>query len=85
VVINVVANDTDADGNATIVPGTVAIVPGSGPAQGTVVNNGNGTVTYRRQNGPNGLSGQTPWTFRYTVQDAAGATSNEATVSVTVP
>jgi hypothetical protein len=82
VVINVVANDTDVDGNATIVPGTVAIVPGSGPARGTVASNGDGTVTYRRQNGPNGSGA---WTFRYTVQDVAGATSNEATVTVTVP
>ena len=53
----------------------------STPANGTVVNNGDGTVTYT----PNaGFFSPPDDTFTYTVGDLAGNTSNAATVTVTV-
>ena len=75
VTINVVANDTDA--NSNLAPATVAIV--SNPANGTVVNNANGTVTYSPAPGA-GFFGID--TFTYNVKDTQGATSNTATVTV---
>ena len=75
VTVNVVANDTDSDGS--IDPATVVIV--SNPANGTVVNNGDGTVTYTPAATYTGTD-----SFTYTVNDNAGATSNIATVSITV-
>jgi len=72
---NVVANDTDVDG--TVVSSTVAIV--SGPSNGSVVNNGDGTVTYTPNANFNGSD-----TYTYTVQDNDGATSNVATVTINV-
>ncbi len=42
--INVVNNDVDSDGN--LAPASVDTIPGSGPSNGTVVLNGDGTVTY---------------------------------------
>ena len=77
VVVNVVANDTDEDGNATIVPGSVTIVTNA--SNGTAVNNGNGTVTYTPNDGFDGGD-----SFTYTVDDNQGATSNQATVTITV-
>jgi hypothetical protein len=75
VVINVVANDTDSDG--TIDPATVQVT--AAPANGTVVANTDGTVTYTPASGFTGTD-----TFKYTVSDNEGAVSNEATVTVTV-
>lgn len=76
VVINVLANDTDAQGN--IVPSTVAV--GTPPAHGAaVVNPATGAVTYTPA-----LNYFGPDSFTYTVGDAAGNTSNVATVSLTV-
>jgi hypothetical protein len=76
VVITVLANDTDAQGN--IVPSTVAV--GTPPAHGTaVVNSVTGAVTYTPTLGYLG-----PDSFTYTVQDAAGNTSNVATVNLTI-
>jgi len=75
VIINIIENDIDTDG--TIDPATVAII--TNPAHGNVVINGDGTVTYTPASGFNGTD-----TFTYTVQDDDGATSNEATVTVTV-
>jgi len=72
---NVVANDTDVDG--TVVASAVAIV--SGPSDGSVVNNGNGTVTYTPDEDFNGSD-----SFTYTVKDNYGATSNVATVTINV-
>jgi hypothetical protein len=74
--VNVLANDTDADG--TIDPTSLAIV--SGPTSGTVsANPTTGVITYT----PNtGFAGND--TFAYTVNDTLGATSNAATVTVTV-
>ena len=75
VTMNVISNDTDADG--TIVAATVAII--TNPVNGTAFSNSNGTVTYTPDSGFTGTD-----TFTYTVDDDQGATSNEATVAVTV-
>ena len=75
VTVDVVANDTDSDGS--IDPTTVSIT--TGPANGTAVEQGNGTVLYT----PNaGYSGKD--TFMYTVRDDQGVLSNTATATVTV-
>ena len=61
VVINVLSNDTDPEGDV------LTVVDASEPANGTVVINPDGTVTYT----PNaGFTGQD--TFEYTVEDAGG-------------
>ena len=73
--IDVTDNDYDVDG--TIDPTTVEIV--NNPANGTLVNNVDGTVTYTPNADFNG-----PDSFTYTVQDDDGATSNEATVIIGV-
>ncbi|PRC46149.1 adhesin, partial [Mycobacterium sp. ITM-2017-0098] len=73
--IPLVTNDTDA--NANIDATTVVIV--SQPTAGTVMVNPSGTVTYAS----NGTEVTTD-SFTYTVKDAAGATSNVATVTITV-
>ncbi|GJQ60611.1 MAG: tandem-95 repeat protein [Candidatus Scalindua sp. AMX11] len=73
--INVIGNDTDSDG--TIDPATVTIV--SAPSNGTALPKGDGTVDYTPTTG---FTGQD--TFTYTVNDNLGATSNVATVTVTV-
>jgi hypothetical protein len=73
ITIDVVANDTDADGNLDPTTVTITQVPG----QGTAVNNGDGTVTYTPNEGPN-----TSDTFNYTVADTGGLVSNHATVSI---
>ncbi|MCL4200996.1 MAG: choice-of-anchor L domain-containing protein [Pirellulaceae bacterium] len=84
--ILVTSNDTDADG--TIDQGSITVVPGSGPLNGTV-SIANGLVTYTpnanywNRNHPREL-GRPLETFRYTVQDNQGFVSNEATVSITV-
>lgn len=72
VTIDLVANDTDVDGNLD--PTTVVIV--QQPGQGSVVNNGDGTVTYT----PNATTASD--TFNYQVSDTGGLTSNTATVQV---
>ncbi|WP_277017648.1 Ig-like domain-containing protein [Lentibacter algarum] len=64
VVINVLSNDTDPEGDV------LTVVDASEPVNGTVVINPDGTVTYT----PNaGFSGQD--TFEYTVEDAGGSYS----------
>jgi len=75
VTVDVIANDKDADG--TIDPATITIT--SGPGNGSVFPNTNGTVTYKPAIGFTGTD-----SFTYTVKDNDGATSNEATVTVTV-
>jgi hypothetical protein len=79
VVINLVANDTDLGG--AIDPGSIALVPDSGPAGGTVQFNvpAPGQVTYTSTAQFFGTD-----SFRYTVKDNVGLTSNEATVTVRV-
>ena len=75
VTINVLANDTDADGS--IDPSTCAVA--TGPSHGTAAANADGTITYTSTAGYTGTD-----TFTYTVKDNSGATSNAATVTVTV-
>ncbi|GAB4372591.1 MAG: hypothetical protein Kow0042_15990 [Calditrichia bacterium] len=76
IVISVLANDYDPDG--TLDPATVTI--GTGPAHGTVsVNPATGDVTYSPDLNFFGND-----MFTYTVKDNEGATSNEATVYITV-
>ncbi|MFC2105368.1 tandem-95 repeat protein [Candidatus Bipolaricaulota bacterium] len=75
VTTNVVANDTDIDG--TVVASTVAIV--SGPSNGSVISNGDGTVTYMPNADFNGSDAYT-----YTLRDNNGAPSNVAMVTITV-
>ena len=70
--VNVLANDTDADGDILTV--TSAGVPGHGSA----VINANGTITYTPASGYTG-----PDQFGYSISDGRGGTDS-ATVSVTV-
>jgi hypothetical protein len=77
VTINVLANDTDPDGNQHLVPGSVTLV--SHPTHGTAVVNPDGTITYTAMGNLTGTD-----TFTYTVMDDNGATSNAATVLVRV-
>jgi hypothetical protein len=72
VVINVVANDSDPDLDPLIVTSV------SDPPRGTATNNGDGTVTYRPNNGFIGSD-----SFTYTISDGRGG-SDTATVRVTV-
>ncbi len=58
VTINVLANDVDPDGDPLTVTGTTA------PSNGSVTNNGDGTVTYTPATGFIGTDG-----FRYTIDD----------------
>lgn len=74
--IDVLANDSDSDGS--IVASSVAVT--SQPANGTTnINTTTGAITYTPAAG---FTGQD--TFTYTVNDDAGATSNAATVTVTI-
>src|SRR5262249_22521236 len=75
--IDILSNDSDPDD--FIDPTTVAIT--HGPANGSVSLTGAfpGYVVYAPNSGFTGTD-----TFRYTVKDASGLTSNEATVTVTV-
>jgi hypothetical protein len=77
VVINIIANDTDADG---VNPASVTVInqPASGGA--TSVDAVSGEITYTPGTGFFGLD-----TFTYTVEDTLGAVSNVAMVRVTVP
>lgn len=75
VTVNVTANDTDIDG--TVITTTVTII--NQPLHGTLLNNGDGTVTYTPDLNFFGSD-----SFTYTVQDNGGATSNQAAVALTV-
>jgi hypothetical protein len=82
VVIPVSANDSDPDAGDSVVPASVLIVtpPATGVgAKGTALNNLNGTITYTALPGTSGTD-----TFTYTINDTFGATSNVATVTVTI-
>lgn len=73
VTINVIGNDTDPDGDTLEVVG--ATVPAD---QGTVVNNGDGTLTFTPAENYNG-----PAEITYTITDGNGGT-DEGIVNVTV-
>ena len=72
VTINVLANDSDVDGNVLTVTST------STPTSGSVTINANNTVTYTPKSGFSGSD-----SFTYTISDGKGGTAT-ATVSVTV-
>jgi hypothetical protein len=72
VVIPVLANDSDLEGNPLTVTGT------STPANGMAAVNGDGTVTYTADANFNGTD-----SFTYTLSDGQGGTAND-TVTVTV-
>ncbi len=72
---DVTVNDIDVD--HPVDPTSVMLV--AGPFNGGVVNNGDGTFTYT----PN-LNYVGTDSFTYTITDAAGATSNTATVTIVV-
>lgn len=75
--INVIANDTDADG--TINPASV-VIAGPAAVNGSAVANPDGTVTFTPTAGVAGVNG----TFSYSVTDNAGAVSNNALVTVSI-
>ncbi|MCP5059627.1 MAG: BspA family leucine-rich repeat surface protein, partial [bacterium] len=75
VLIDLAGNDTDVDDALAL--GSIAIT--SGPANGTLVDNGDGTLTYTHDG-----SETIGDSFSYTIDDASGATSNVASVTVTV-
>ena len=72
VTIDVLANDTDIDGD------TLSVTTVSDPANGTAVNNGDGTVTYTPDLNFTGTDA-----FTYTADDENGGTDT-ATVSVSI-
>jgi CSLREA domain-containing protein len=74
VVINVIANDTDIDGDLN--PASVTVT--SNPANGSAVSNGDGTVTYTPTGGFLGTD-----SFNYEVCDSANV-CDTAAVTVTV-
>jgi CshA-type fibril repeat protein len=79
IMFNITANDTDADGNATIVPGTVDLDPATPGQQTTLSVAGRGdfvvdnlgNLTYTPISNYTSVT-----TIGYTVQDATGYTSN---------
>jgi len=75
VTINVLSNDSDADG--TLNPASVSVVTPAG--HGTVTGGTNGALVYTPAAGFSGTD-----TFAYTVSDDQGATSTPATVTITV-
>jgi VCBS repeat-containing protein len=74
--INVVGNDTDPDGTATIDPTSVIVTQ---PGHGTASVNPDGSIKYI-SNGDEVTSDS----FTYTVKDTSNATSNAATVTVAI-
>jgi VCBS repeat-containing protein len=75
VTINLIANDTDANNN--IDPASIQIR--TNPRKGTVVVNGDGTVTYTPANGKTGADA-----FSYRVRDLGGLLSNTVTVRINI-
>jgi subtilisin family serine protease len=74
--LSVLANDRDADGSLAVGSVLVTSAPNMG---GTAVANSDGTISYTPRLRFTGTE-----RFRYTVKDNRGATSNVATVTVTV-
>ena len=75
VVINLVGNDVDVENALDLSSITIT----AAPANGTLVDNGDGTLTY----GHDGSKTSSD-SFSYTINDVSGATSNIAAVSLTV-
>ena len=75
VTTDVLANDTDPDGSLD--PSTVQVE--AAPSNGTTTVNTGGTITYAPDGGFSGTD-----SYTYTVADNDGATSNAATVTITV-
>ena len=76
--IDVLANDSDADG--TLNPGTVTVV--TAPQHGSFTVDVDGTIVYQPNDTPTIYVG--PDSLEYTVADDDGAVSNVATVSINV-
>jgi len=76
VTIDVLANDSDPEGNLDAASVTVISAPANGT---TSVDTSTGAITFTPDTGFQGMD-----SFAYTVDDADGATSNAATVFVTV-
>jgi hypothetical protein len=75
-VLNVLANDSDVDGNLKASSVKLVAAPNKG---GSATVNANGSVSYTPQRGYRGTE-----TFSYSVKDTLGAVSNTATVTLTV-
>ena len=75
VTINVTTNDIDSDGNLN--PASATVV--SGPSNGSLTNNGDGSFVYTPNNGFSGLDG-----FTYQVCDTTNLCSGAAPVSIQV-
>ncbi|HQR06989.1 MAG TPA: Ig-like domain-containing protein [Gemmatales bacterium] len=75
VTVKVASNDTDSDGTLDL----TSIVITQQPAHGSLVVNNDGTVKYTHDG-----SETTTDSFKYTIKDNVGATSNAATVTITV-
>ncbi len=73
VLIDLAANDSDADSSLDL----NSIVITAAPTNGSLVVNGDGTVTYTHDG-----SNTSNDSFSYTIADTAGATSNTATVNI---
>jgi subtilisin family serine protease len=73
VTINVLANDTDPDGDQLTITGVGAAL------HGTVVNNGNGTLTYLPETNFKGVD-----TFVYTICAPEGCLTASSTAAVTI-
>ena len=72
VTVSVLGNDSDVDGDTLSVVGTTA------PSNGSIVDHGDGTITYTPDADFNGSD-----SFTYTISDGNGGTDT-ATVTVTV-
>jgi serine protease AprX len=75
-VLTVLANDTDSDGSLNVATVKIVSSPNKG---GKATANANGTVSYTPKLRYTGTE-----TFKYTVKDNSGATSNSATVTLTI-
>ncbi|SKB82258.1 tandem-95 repeat protein [Daejeonella lutea] len=91
VTVNILANDTDANGNNTINTATVDLDPSTGgrqnsftvAGQGSYTVNNAGVVTFTPVQYYNSAPG-TATPISYTVNDNSGLTSNAATITITV-
>ena len=73
--LNLVANDSDAEDGLVLT--SISILPG--PSNGTLVDNGDGTVNYTHD-GTETISDS----FTYTIEDDIGVPSSPATVTLTI-